>query len=241
MVVDDDSDMRELLEDVLQEEGYEVESVENGQTCLERIRDFSPHMLLLDIMMPGMDGWQVLEELGWQTFPRNLKVVMLTARPLSEKDTKRQVFLHVAHYIRKPFTLAEIGQTIEGIFHEEESIKEEIAGLSRTMREEFISAYSEIITASSRKRRICSQLDERRCGTLGALKDLKSADDILETVTEVQERLCSLKGFFNPMAFFFYYGLEKELKAIREFLQNVPQGHPPETPNNSESKTEHEV
>jgi two-component system response regulator CpxR len=63
LVVDDDRFIRESLDDLLSEEGYEVELADNGVAALAAIRDGHPDLVLLDLMMPVLSGWEVLEQL----------------------------------------------------------------------------------------------------------------------------------------------------------------------------------
>ncbi len=58
LIVDDDPDMQECLIEILQDEGYECEVASNGAVALERLRGFAASVILLDVMMPVMDGWQ---------------------------------------------------------------------------------------------------------------------------------------------------------------------------------------
>jgi CheY-like chemotaxis protein/two-component sensor histidine kinase len=89
LVVDDDAALRQLLRRMLEPEGYAVVEAENGRVALERLRDVSPSLILLDLMMPEMDGFEFVAELrrheGWRAIP----VVVITARDLSRDDRER--------------------------------------------------------------------------------------------------------------------------------------------------------
>jgi len=89
LVVDDDAGLRQLLRRMLEPEGYAVVEAENGRVALERLRDVSPSVVLLDLMMPEMDGFEFVTELrrheGWRAIP----VVVITARDLSLEDRER--------------------------------------------------------------------------------------------------------------------------------------------------------
>ena len=96
LVVEDDDDIRECLADVLSEEGYTVETAENGREALQLLRRFRPCVILLDLMMPVMDGWELLGELrsdgDWATLP---VVVVSAANETKAPEGVRQ-------YLRKP-------------------------------------------------------------------------------------------------------------------------------------------
>jgi GAF domain-containing protein/DNA-binding response OmpR family regulator len=89
LVVDDDAEVRQLLRRMLESEGFAVVEAENGRVALERLRGDPPSLILLDLMMPEMDGFEFVAELrrheGWRAIP----VVVITARDLSRDDRDR--------------------------------------------------------------------------------------------------------------------------------------------------------
>jgi GAF domain-containing protein/CheY-like chemotaxis protein len=89
LVVDDAPEVRQLLRRMLESEGFAVVEAENGRVALERLRGESPSLILLDLMMPEMDGFEFVAELrrheGWRAIP----VVVITARDLSREDRER--------------------------------------------------------------------------------------------------------------------------------------------------------
>jgi len=89
LVVDDDPEIRELFRRMLEPDGYTVLEAENGRAALERLRDVTPSVVLLDLMMPEMDGFEFTAEFrrheAWRTIP----VVVVTARDLSREDRER--------------------------------------------------------------------------------------------------------------------------------------------------------
>ena len=103
MVVDDDPDIRELLFTALEDEGFEVVPAANGQEALAVIRTFRPDVIVLDLMMPVMDGWQFATEL--RSRDEDIPLVLLSAA----RDLKaHQKTLSAADVIEKPFDLAEL-------------------------------------------------------------------------------------------------------------------------------------
>jgi CheY-like chemotaxis protein len=89
LVVDDDLDLRALLRRMLEREGYAVAEAEDGRAALEQVRQRAPGAILLDLMMPGMDGFEFLEELRRDEGSRGVPVIVITARDLSAEDHQR--------------------------------------------------------------------------------------------------------------------------------------------------------
>jgi CheY-like chemotaxis protein len=79
LVVDDDASIRETMSDVLEEEGYCVLCAENGKTALELLEKARPNLVLLDLMMPVMSGWEVLEVLGDRDELAHIPIVVVSA------------------------------------------------------------------------------------------------------------------------------------------------------------------
>jgi two-component system alkaline phosphatase synthesis response regulator PhoP len=80
LIVDDEEDIRELLKYNLQKEGFEVSTAENGEVALEMMSTFKPDLILLDVMMPGMDGVEVCEAVRQSDRFKNTLICFLTAR-----------------------------------------------------------------------------------------------------------------------------------------------------------------
>lgn len=102
VIVDDEFDMAQLLKMDLEMEHYQVAFALNGRKALELINKVHPDLVLLDIAMPEMDGYQVLEKLKANESTKTIPVIMLTARGL-EQDIQRGLKLGADDYIVKPF------------------------------------------------------------------------------------------------------------------------------------------
>jgi GAF domain-containing protein/CheY-like chemotaxis protein len=89
LVVDDDDNVRQLLRRMLEPEGYTVVEAENGRAALERLRDVTPSVVLLDLMMPEMDGFEFVTEFRRRETWRAIPIVVITAKDLSGAERER--------------------------------------------------------------------------------------------------------------------------------------------------------
>ena len=79
LIVDDDAQARCLLEAMLQNEGFETALAENGRRALEVVKTFQPHLILLDLMMPGMTGFEVAAKLKMNSDTKSIPVIVVSA------------------------------------------------------------------------------------------------------------------------------------------------------------------
>ncbi len=103
LIVDDEQDILELVRFNLEREGFEVVTGENGEEALRLAERYTPDCILLDIMLPGLDGWEVCRRLKRSEHLRKIPVIMLTAKA-EESDTVIGLELGADDYITKPFS-----------------------------------------------------------------------------------------------------------------------------------------
>ncbi len=118
MIVDDEPDTVDLVKLVLETEGYEILVAYSGSEALEKIKTEKPDMVLLDIMMPGMDGWAVRTKLLEDKETKDIPIVMLTARA---QPIDKMIGLHVVgvvDYITKPFGRRELADRVRKVLGE---------------------------------------------------------------------------------------------------------------------------
>jgi DNA-binding response OmpR family regulator len=111
LVVEDDAETAALLRLYLEDAGYEVLWAERGDLGLEVARDRSPDVVVLDLMLPGLDGWTVCEELRRES---DVPILMLTART-QEAERLRGFELGVDDYIAKPFSPREVIHRVRAV------------------------------------------------------------------------------------------------------------------------------
>src|SRR5687767_5730315 len=125
LIADDEPTLRSLLKTNLQLEGFETLTASNGEEALRAIREESPDVVLLDVMMPVMDGWQVLEELS-KSDNRHTRVILVTAKASTESQLHGWE-LGCDEYLTKPFDLDDmierITQVVQRNGHEAEEMR----------------------------------------------------------------------------------------------------------------------
>jgi two-component system alkaline phosphatase synthesis response regulator PhoP len=112
LVVEDQRDLAALLAHNLRLEGLEVRTLEDGREVLGTVRSWAPDLLILDLMLPGMDGYEVLR--GLRAVNREVPVLILSARG-EEQDKIRGFRLDADQYVTKPFSLLELLERVHAL------------------------------------------------------------------------------------------------------------------------------
>ena len=122
LVVDDEISLQETLAYNLKKEGYEIETAGDGTTAIDLARAKKPDLIILDIMLPGLDGFEVCRILRQET---NTPVLMLTAR---DDEIDRVVGLEVGadDYLAKPFSMRELIARVKALLRRVRLIREEV-------------------------------------------------------------------------------------------------------------------
>ncbi|HPU01284.1 MAG: response regulator [Firmicutes bacterium] len=112
LLVEDEKNIILGVRTCLDAVGYEVEVAENGETALEAVRRKKPDLILLDLVMPKCDGFEVLEHLKSDPGTSDIPVVVLTAKA-GEEDRERAMGLGAAAYMTKPFRPQELWDVLK--------------------------------------------------------------------------------------------------------------------------------
>lgn len=113
--VEDELEMIDLVRLILGRKGFEVIGAEGGREGLETIRKELPDLVLLDLMMPDMDGWDVYQQMKAEPHTRNIPVIVITAKA---QNIDKVLGLHIARvddYISKPFSPQELTESVERV------------------------------------------------------------------------------------------------------------------------------
>lgn len=146
LVVDDEKHIQELIKYNLESSGYKVETVGSGEEALELIEQQSLDMVVLDLMLPGIDGLEVCKKIKMDKKTKNIPIIMLTAKS-DELDKVLGLELGADDYLTKPFSVRELIArvkvifrrfTAEGILQEQEIIKTGDILIDENKREVYI-------------------------------------------------------------------------------------------------------
>lgn len=124
LVADDDLGTRLSISDYLELSGYSVVSAENGRRALQMVEQYQPHLIVTDITMPLMDGYEFVQEVRRQPAFRLLPVIFLTARTNIEERI-RGYQLGGDVYLPKPFELEELGAVVRNLLERSQLIESE--------------------------------------------------------------------------------------------------------------------
>ena len=133
MVVDDEADIRELIKFNLEKEGFDVVPVSDGETALEEARLRQPDLILLDVMLPGIDGIEVCFKLKSDTAYKSIPIVMLSAKS-DESDQLVGLKIGADDYLVKPFSPKVLVAKISAILRRSEVVSSGVADESPVIR-----------------------------------------------------------------------------------------------------------
>jgi DNA-binding response OmpR family regulator len=114
LVADDDADIRDLVAFKLEQAGFEVIAVEDGQTALDQARSRRPTLAVLDVSMPGLSGIDVCRMLRADRATADMLIIMLTAR-VQEQDVEGGFSAGADDYVTKPFSPRELVSRIQSL------------------------------------------------------------------------------------------------------------------------------
>jgi DNA-binding response OmpR family regulator len=114
--IEDEPEMVDLVRLILKRKNYEVIGADGGREGLDMVRRLLPDVVLLDLMMPDMDGWEVYQQLKADENTRDIPVIVITAKA---QNIDKVLGLHIAKvndYISKPFSPKELVDSLEKVF-----------------------------------------------------------------------------------------------------------------------------
>ena len=122
LVADDDEDILQLVSFRLERAGYTVVTAADGQQALAAARQHQPDLAVLDVMMPGLNGYEVTRQLRADPATAAIPVILLTAR-VQEADVSRGFEAGADDYLRKPFSPQELRSRVQAILARRSSVR----------------------------------------------------------------------------------------------------------------------
>ena len=118
LCIEDEPEMIDLIRLILGRRGFEVTGAAGGQAGIKAVREQLPDLVLLDLMMPDMDGWEVYQQMKANEATRNIPVIVVTAKA---QNIDKVLGLHIAKvddYISKPFSPQDLLNSVEKVFNQ---------------------------------------------------------------------------------------------------------------------------
>ena len=115
MIVDDDPDILITLRSIFEREGFEVYTVDSGMDCIKELERGFKGVILMDIMMPFMDGWDTIKEIIKKGFIEDVVIAILTARGTPDHEKMKGLESYVYDYIAKPFNVSELISNVDSM------------------------------------------------------------------------------------------------------------------------------
>ena len=205
LVVDDELNICELLKLYLENEGYTVFTANDGQAAVTAFQQKAPDLVLLDIMLPKMDGWQVCREIRKTS---SAPIIMLTAK--GDDMDKLIGFDHGADdYLTKPFNILELKARIRALLRRAGRTEEKAAGNSLTIGT------------------ITLDLDARNAYKNGQLADLTAKEfDVIEFLMRNPNRVYSREALLDTIWAYEYRSdirtVDVHIRRLREKLEENP-------------------
>jgi DNA-binding response OmpR family regulator len=115
LIVDDDVDVRLSLKNIFEHHGHKVLSAENGVECLEFLEKGFTGILLVDLIMPYMDGWATIKKIVKRGLEKNITIIVITAIGTSRHHKMKGLEPYISDYITKPFDINDLVENIKKI------------------------------------------------------------------------------------------------------------------------------
>jgi CheY-like chemotaxis protein len=117
MVVDDEQDILFSLKNLLEDYCYEVVTVDSGKKCIQELQKGFCGLVLMDIMMPTMDGWDTIEEIVHKGLDKNIVITIITGKGTQNHEKFIKFESYIKDYLVKPLDVQTIIESIERCYH----------------------------------------------------------------------------------------------------------------------------
>lgn len=117
MLVDDEPGILLTERKMLEKEGYEVIEASSGGECLEKLKSVKPDLILMDVMMPEMDGWETTKIIKEGDDTKDIPVVIVTVRESEDDKTRSYMYSHADGHVVKPVSREDLLETVDWVFN----------------------------------------------------------------------------------------------------------------------------
>ncbi|MBU2559431.1 response regulator [archaeon] len=117
MLVDDEPGILRVERIILEKAGYEVVEASSGEECLEKLKSVKPDLILMDVMMPEMDGWEATRIIKEDDDTKNIPVVIVTVKDSDDEKTRSYMYSHADGHLVKPLSMGELLETVSWVFN----------------------------------------------------------------------------------------------------------------------------
>ncbi len=148
LIVDDNSTLLELFEIVLKRSGYQTYTASGGRECLALLKNMLPDLILLDLMMEPMDGWETLAEIKKDVRTNNIPIIAVTGKQPTSNEIETYMD-EIEGYVIKPLTVKGLSDLVLNFFKRRDAIENELetarkSGFDQKLLEEYRNLYRSI-------------------------------------------------------------------------------------------------
>ncbi len=204
LIVDDSPMIVDVFATMLERGGYKPITSLSGEECLEVLKTTPPDLILLDIMMEPMDGWETLEKIKANPATRNIPVLMLTAKPLTPEEAN-EYGPYIEDYILKPTTHHQLYEAIERVLTRRHSIAADIerareGGVDSRLIDEY-ERLSKSVDINRRLLKILETTYNIKDARAGIGEDITRAIKSMATSIKIQEeRLSQIRAQIKSLS-----------------------------------------
>lgn len=209
LVVDDSPFIVDVFINMLERGGYRAIASYSGQECLDVLKDVKPDLILLDIMMEPMDGWETLEHVKNNPETKEIPVLMLTAKQLTSEEAQ-EYGMYIEDYVLKPITHRELYDTIDHVLQRRSSISVDVEAARKAgFDQKLVDEYARLSKSVDVNKRL--------------LKILETTYNIHDSKVALSEKISTaIKSMGTSIRF-----QEERLAHIRGELSRVLEKEPP--------------
>ena len=197
VLVDDDFDIRSVTKEILKIKGYLVRDFERSVDAIEHIRLSRPDLILCDIAMPEMDGFELRKVLIDDSELANIPFVFVTAKTGRESQ-RSGMKLGAVDYLTKPFSIRELTDVVETCITRSETVFEQLQEKANQLREELLLIFPHEINTPLSQLRMCIYLMSSPYNSLGVDK----RDEVLSSMAVASDRLEAISSQFRDILSF---------------------------------------